>query len=287
MSFFLLLKFKLKAFLFMCQELSNDVECQIRGVIVIAFPLIGVPLEVVGIQPVMNTSVREIMNIVGKKVVPVRIAAMHICITDNPWVRLASALLLKALPTAFRLRSRVHIGTIDECCYNLLRYGIPGDQIPIKSSGIIKIADHKRFIAYCQEREDAIFRNRVEYKGIFCPYSKDVLVGRGPRVKHHIGNEMYRTLLQSKYEQYNSSTMTKKRKIAFEIIREVHTYGGRFLIPAKKCWMEADSETARAKVSIAFRDVRKTLNAKKNRSYNNSLAKELSAGTKEDCCTSN
>lgn len=158
-----------------------------------------------------------------------------------------------------------------------MTYGIPGDQIPIKSSGIVKNADHKRFIAYCQEREDAIFRNGVQYRGIYCPSSKDVLVGRGPRIKNHIGNETYRTILQSKYERYDSSSIAQKREIAFEVIREVHVYGGRFLIPAKNGWMEADSETARAKVSIAFRDVRKTLNAKKNRNFNNSVSKELSA----------
>jgi hypothetical protein len=163
-----------------------------------------------------------------------------------------------------------------------MAYGIPGDQIPIKSSGIIKNADHKRFIAYCQEREDAVFGNGVEFRGIYCPSSKDILVGRGPRIKNHIGNEMYRTLLQTKYEQYNSASMNQKREIACELIRAVHACGGRFLIPAKNGWMEVDTEVARVKVSIAFRDVRKTLNAKRNRNYTNSVSKELSAEKKMD-----
>ena len=167
-------------------------------------------------------------------------------------------------------------GSIDECCYKLMTYGIPGDQIPIKSSGIVKISDHKRFLAYCQEREDAVFRNGVEYKGIFCPSSKDILVGRGPRIKNHVGNEKYRMLLQTKFEEYNSASIARKREIAFEVIQEVRGYGGRFLIPANNCWMEADNETTQAKVSIAFRDVRKTLNSRKNRSFINSVS-ELSA----------
>ena len=167
-------------------------------------------------------------------------------------------------------------GSVDECCYKLMTYGIPGEQIPIKSSGIIKIADHKRFISYCQEQEDATFRNGIEHKGIFCRSSRDILVGRGPRIKNHVGNEMYRTLLQSKYEQYNTASITKKKEIAFEVIRDVHSYGGRFLIPAKYCWVEADNEAARAKVSIAFRDVRKSFNAKRNGKYSNSVSKELS-----------
>ena len=162
-----------------------------------------------------------------------------------------------------------------------MAYGIPGDQIPIKSSGMIKNADHRRFIAYCQDREDAIYRNGVEYSGIFCPSSYDVLVGRGPRIKSHIGNETYRTLLQSKYERYNNSSIAQKRQIALEVIQQVRAYGGRFLVPGKNCWVEADMETARTKVSIAFRDVRKILNAKKNQTNTNSVSTELSASQKQ------
>ena len=158
-----------------------------------------------------------------------------------------------------------------------MAYGIPGDQIPITYSGIIKNADHKRFLAYCQEREDALFRNGVEFSGIFCPSSTDILVGRGPRIKSHIGNERYRILLQKKFEEYNSAHISRRREIVSEVIQEVHRYGGRFLIPAKSWWVQASSASARAKVSIAFRDVRKTLNSTKNRSFANSLSKELSA----------
>jgi len=252
--------------------LSSDVESQIKGVV-----MIGFPLERSEKVPAIDMKLMKIFKLFSGKILPVRISAMHICIKDDPWFKLAAAVILRMLPVNFRLRSRIHIGSIDECCYKLMTYGIPGDHIPIKSSGLIKFADHKRFIAFCQEREDAVFRNGTNFRGIYCPSSKDILVGRGPRIKNHIGNEIYRTVLQSKYEQYNSASITKKREIAFEVIRDVHAYGGRFLIPAKNCWVEADAETARAKVSIAFRDVRKTLNAKKNRNYTNSLSKELSA----------
>lgn len=157
-----------------------------------------------------------------------------------------------------------------------MTYGIPGDQIPIKSSGIIKCADHKKFIAFCQEQEDAIFRNGGKFKGILCPFSKDILVGRGSRIKNHIGNETYRLLLQSIYERYNSASITKKKEIVFDVIMEVHEYGGRFLVPTKNCWMETDDETARNKVSIAFRDVRKAMNAREKCECNDSVAGELS-----------
>jgi len=261
---------RMKCLLFVCQELSDDVECQLKGVVIIGFPL------EVSTTPAINGVASGIYKYISEYAFPVRVVAVHLCILDNKWFRIGSALLLRAFPKQFRLRSRIHIGSIDECCYKLMAYGIPGDQIPIKSSGIIKISDHKRFLAYCQEREDAVFRNRTEFKGIFCPSSKDILVGRGPRIKNHVGNEMYRLLLQNKFEEYNSASIARKREIALEVIQEVHCYGGRFLIPAKNCWMEAHNETARSKVSIAFRDVRKTLNSRKNRTFTNSVS-ELSA----------
>lgn len=157
-----------------------------------------------------------------------------------------------------------------------MAYGIPSDQVPIKSSGIIKCADHKKFIAYCQAREDAMLRNGENFNVIFCPSSNDVLIGRGPRIKSHIGNEVYRNLLQSKYEEYNSASMTKKKEISFDIIRKVHAYGGRFLIPTSIGWVQTDDETARSKVSIAFRDVRKTINVTMNHKYSNSVASGIS-----------
>lgn len=262
---------RLKAFLYICQQLSDDVECQLKGVVLMAFPL-----ERTNKIPTVDQNVKLIFRMVSNKIVPVRISAVHICVQDSPWFRLASSLIIKAFPREFRIRTRVHIGSVEECCYKLMAYGIPSDQIPITSSGIIKCADHKKFIAYCQEREDAMLRNGENFKVIFCPSSKDVLVGRGPRIKSHIGNEVYRDLLRSKYEEYNSVSVTKKKEISFDIIRKVHAYGGRFLLPISIGWVETDDETARSKVSIAFRDVRKAINATMNRKYGNSVATEIS-----------
>jgi len=98
---------RLKAFLYICQQLSNDVECQIKGVIIIGFPL-----ERHEGQPDMDGNVRYILNTIAKKIVPVRIAAVHLCVADDPWFRLAAALVLRELPRQFRLRSRVHVGKV-------------------------------------------------------------------------------------------------------------------------------------------------------------------------------
>jgi hypothetical protein len=97
----------MKAYLYVCQELADDIECQTKGVIIIGFPL-----ERTEASPSIDRSVIEILQQISHKIVPVRIAAFHICIADHPWFRLFSSLLLQALPIQFRLRSRVHIGKI-------------------------------------------------------------------------------------------------------------------------------------------------------------------------------
>ena len=96
----------MKAFLFVCQELSRDIECQIKGVVIIGFPLDRDKDS----RPNLNPVSARILKDVSQKIVPVRIAAFHCCIEQDPWFRLASTLLMRALPRQFRLRARIHMG---------------------------------------------------------------------------------------------------------------------------------------------------------------------------------
>ena len=84
-------------------------------------------------------------------------------------------------------------------------------------------------------------------------------------------------MIITNYSRAYSASITKKKEITFAVINEVHAYGGRFLVPVKNCWIKAENETARKKVSIAFCDVRKVMNAKKNRNYTNSVSNKFSA----------
>ncbi len=97
----------MKTYLFVCQELSRDIECQLKGVV-----LIGFPLQTTIRRPLINPSVAPILRSISQKIVPVRIAAFHCCIQEDPWFRLAATLILQVLPKPYRLRSRVHIGKI-------------------------------------------------------------------------------------------------------------------------------------------------------------------------------
>ena len=84
-----------------------------KGVVLIGFPL----TKCTG-DPILSGPVKKIYSVFAQKVVPVRLAAVHLCIADNPWFRLASTLLLQAFSKEFRLRSRVHIGEIPQAVYS-------------------------------------------------------------------------------------------------------------------------------------------------------------------------
>jgi hypothetical protein len=96
---------QMKVTLFACQELSNDVETQIKGVV-----LIGFLLERSEKFPTIDMKLMKLYGMLSGKIMPIRISAMHICIRDDPWFRFAAAVILRMLPVNFRLRSRIHVG---------------------------------------------------------------------------------------------------------------------------------------------------------------------------------
>ncbi len=59
-------------------------------------------------------------------------------------------------------------------------------------------------------------------------------------------------------EHRDAHTAERKTMISREIVDELMQKGGRFLIKQKSWWTNSDRETAREKVSVAFRDMRKT-----------------------------
>ena len=59
-------------------------------------------------------------------------------------------------------------------------------------------------------------------------------------------------------EHRDALTAERKTVISREIVDKLVQNGGRFLIKGKSWWTICGRETAREKVSVAFRDMRKT-----------------------------
>lgn len=149
-----------------------------------------------------------------------------------------------------------------------MSYGIPSDQLPIKNSGAIKTQNHKKWIAF-REMKDREIKEQGEsfVGGTFCPSTKDVLAIGGMHFYKFPGNCRYREILESNLESYdNADNVQEKIRITNDVLLSIEASGGRFLVRDKKgWWAPANEQTARIKVSNAFRDVRKSIRARENR----------------------
>lgn len=94
--------------------------------------------------------------------------------------------------------------------------------------------------------------------------NNDVLLGRGGRTNHHIGNATYRTYKESLQEKYLHATKDEKTSISNRLVQMIHEKNGRFLKayePTKNAtgivefWYEVDLLTARKKASQALREI--------------------------------
>jgi len=96
-----------------------------------------------------------------------------------------------------------------------------------------------------------IFQSRF----VECPRHEDCLFGRGRNTMKHPGNVAMRSLLEEKRVRYARAAHQKKSEIAWEVVNEIKTGGGRFLKELDtRFFTLVDNETARKKISIAFRD---------------------------------
>lgn len=255
-------KSMMKTLLYIFNCLSEDLESQKRGIIMISFPSINFDPSTIS-DPKAKRLIYEVLESIG-----VRIIANHLCFPEKPWFRALGALFMLASTKSVRVRTRLHYGSITECQYKMMSYGIPGDQLPIKNSGTIKLQNQKKWIAFRRMKDQtSIDKGAHSVSGTFCPSTKDVLAIGGMHFYKFPGNCRYREMLESNLEFYdNAASVQEKIRITNEILSNIEVSGGRFLVRDKKgWWVPAHEQTARVKVSNAFRDVRKSIRARDNR----------------------
>ena len=149
-----------------------------------------------------------------------------------------------------------------------MTFGIPSDQVPIKNSGIKKLQNHKKWIAFRETKDRGLEEQGESFVcGTFCPSPNDVLAIGGMHFYKFPGNCRYRELLESNLVRYdNAGSVQEKIAITNQVLTTVEASGGRFLVRDKKgWWAPANEDTARIKVSNAFRDVRKAIRAQESR----------------------
>ena len=170
-------------------------------------------------------------------------------------------LLIRFLSCRFSVTS----GSIHQCQNEIKAYGIPSSFLPITNTGNIKVQNHLKWITFRQVKETSI-GNGIAFRGIDCPSVKDVLTGKGPHVSSNPANVAYRKMMETRFlEHRDALTAERKTMISREIVDELLKNGGRFLVKEKCWWEDCDPDTAREKVSVAFRDMRKTFLAQEKK----------------------
>jgi hypothetical protein len=95
---------------------------------------------------------------------------------------------------------------------------------------------------------------------IYDPLQNDILLGRGKPVQDRPGNVRFREMLDKHIDKYDRGE--KGAGFTAYIVHLVKVGGGRFLVELEDGgWVEVDEATAREKVSRAFRNRRKVLQA--------------------------
>jgi hypothetical protein len=113
---------------------------------------------------------------------------------------------------------------------------------------------------------------------IYVPMSRDVLFGKGTPVQNHVGNKKFRALIADCQKRYEKANNGEKTNLAQEIVDIVIQSTGMFLKPDGEIWFPVENNTARRKVSTAFRTLRMTYNQSKSgniRSFGRDRTEEI------------
>ena len=160
-----------------------------------------------------------------------------------------------------------------------MTYGIPVQVLPMTLDGDILCDNHKLWLEERRHWEECR-RSDNHQKELRCaiPGPKDVLFGRDKISRSHTGNIRYYHLIATRQEQYDSAvSKDEKFIIASDIVLKIKESGGRFFKLDKAGWVAVDDDTAREKVTSAFRTRRRSkMNARAS-----SFEKQRSTGSEE------
>eukprot|EP00934_Nitzschia_sp_Nitz4_P005065 Nitzschia sp. Nitz4//scaffold83_size84149//69655//71286//NITZ4_005186-RA/size84149-processed-gene-0.79-mRNA-1//1//CDS//3329558983//5055//frame0 len=243
---------------------ANDVETQRRGCVIISF-LMGKG-EIKDIQQIhqFNMAAARVVNSL-----PMRMEALHLCTDDINWKKSISMFKLSG-PTEHRLRIREHVGTREECLFQLQTFGIPVSNFPVNPKGELDSTAHvslmKKFRFLEILKQETPPEEQSSCQRVVIPGRHDVLFGRGTAFYRYIGNLRLRHKVSERAKEYDESNKKGKTKINDEVVHWIKETG-QFLEDTKMGWAVVSDMDARKKVAHMFRDdrfQRVSSNAKNN-----------------------
>jgi len=192
---------------------------------------------------------------------PLALTAAHFCF-DNPSLAAPMYAVQHIIGRRGRVRYRSHSGSITECMYKLMTFGIDTRNFPIDSgTGHVLV---EPFVRWLEERRQLERTRRqarqadLDERGVIeIPKEGDCLLGRGRPFQEFPGNQALSTMVDGYWEKYQQSRMKEKQAMTIEIVKRIQQQGFRFLKKKpddQQFWVEVSHEKAREKVSHAFRN---------------------------------
>jgi hypothetical protein len=263
----------MRALFYTMMVASGDEETQKKGMIYIVFNF--------GPKRVAHkmTAALKVRTVLWRA--PVRLVALH-CVFDSDSLGPMNAALVTAVNKMMKVRSRFHQGTILECSYDLMTFGIPTESLPVNNIGEFLMENHRHWLEERRQAEDESkdYTDRVILvPTMIVPGPNDVVYGRDRFALHHPGNAHYLILIDERREEYeHTQSRTEKTEVANGIVNAIRESGGRFLKRADVGWAAVDDVTARYKVASAFRAMR----ANEIKKARNNADKPFNSGSSGD-----
>jgi hypothetical protein len=222
-------RLRVKIIFYMLNAVSEDVESQKRGCVVL------MSADVNALPDIINQAQRhEHANVMDG--LPVRGSAVHFCFPNTPFSRIIRAGIILTGHNENHVRSQLHMDDLHrpETQYRLMTYGIPIQVIPCTSSGVIKTKYHLQWI------KSRMSLDRMRESGtpgdvVIHPGNDDVLFSQGGSKTKHLGNVIFRSVLERYMKEYQSTGLDwdAMKEVRGKVIKDIEASGGKFLMMDK------------------------------------------------------
>lgn len=191
------------------------------------------------------------------EVTPMRYVSMHFS-HNSPLMRSVMGIGARMVSKYTRVRMQPHCGGLIENFYELQRYGIPRQIIPLGDDGELILDDFYASIKNSRPEQSLMPSSRNSSQSIPYPRQSDVLLGRGVPFQDFFGNvQLMQYVNLYKMEYAATSIIGRKSAICKEIVTLTNEKGGRFLRRTNAGegdeWEEASLKEAVEKVGHLLR----------------------------------
>jgi hypothetical protein len=172
---------------------------------------------------------------------PIRFSGVHLCLDDQPIAHVVKSVQLISSGKEIRRNTRVHVGSQLETMYLLQqRFGVPTKDVPLTSTGTIKILQLKLWIRARQAMDDSrkareargeCFTDSTSFfHGVECPDFHCILFRKAGMAWDHPPNKVFRSILESKQNEKEAAVkLNTKIQIVTDILQEAQSLGFRFM----------------------------------------------------------